>query len=264
MRFPLQKSSMPFILAFASVLRRRSFLWGFLFFWQPYREASLPAIRKSREDPPYRPFPLCHDLSFCGAHSLLCHFQETYNIMLFNGMKDDMHAIWDTAVKNISFSRALWVSSFYRPLSSIFGIGCRNERALRLSAASRPFCWCAAFHPYFAIFCRFGGGFHSDDGIHWESAARTKSKLLNEAILDDGQALYRAYATHKRATEKFCAPLRWRKCGRPFGFLAAMGTRRPSMKPLRAPKRRQPASSGPPCRGHLRGKLCPLAPFAFL
>ena len=44
--FPLQKSSMPFILAFASVLRRRSFLWGFLFFWQPYREASLPAIRK--------------------------------------------------------------------------------------------------------------------------------------------------------------------------------------------------------------------------
>lgn len=35
-----------FILAFASVLRRRSFLWGFLFFWQPYREASLPAIRK--------------------------------------------------------------------------------------------------------------------------------------------------------------------------------------------------------------------------
>lgn len=70
-----------------------------------------------------------------------------------------------------------------------------------------PFCWCAAFHPYFAIFCRFGGGFHSDDGIHWESAARTKSKLLNEAILDDGQALYRAYATHKRATEKVLRPL---------------------------------------------------------
>lgn len=78
---------------------------------------------------------------------------------------------------------------------------------MRLSAASRPFCWCAAFHPYFAIFCRFGGGFHSDDGIHWESAARTKSKLLNEAILDDGQALYRAYATHKRATEKVLRPL---------------------------------------------------------
>lgn len=33
-----------------------------------------PLSGKSREDPPYRPFPLCHDLSFCGAHSLLCHF----------------------------------------------------------------------------------------------------------------------------------------------------------------------------------------------
>ncbi|WP_237925753.1 LTA synthase family protein [Acidaminococcus intestini] len=135
-------------------------------------------------------------------------FQETYNIMLFNGMKDDMHAIWDTAVKEYQlFPRlvgvlllsALVIHLWHR-LQERKGIAPqRRVKAL--------FAGALLFIPIFAIFCRFGGGFHSDDGIHWESAARTKSKLLNEAILDDGQALYRAYATHKRATEKVLRPL---------------------------------------------------------
>ena len=63
------------------------------------------------------------------------------------------------------------------------------------------------FVPVFAIFCRFGGAFHSDGGVPWESAARTRYVVLNEAILDDGQALYRAYSTHKRATEKALRPI---------------------------------------------------------
>ena len=33
--------------------------------------------------------------------------------------------------------------------------------------------------------------FNYAHSINWESAARLKSNLLNEAILDDGQALYR-------------------------------------------------------------------------
>jgi phosphoglycerol transferase MdoB-like AlkP superfamily enzyme len=55
------------------------------------------------------------------------------------------------------------------------------------------------FLPVFAVFCRFGGAFNSDNGVPWEDAARTRSHLLNEAILDDGQALYRALKTHERA-----------------------------------------------------------------
>lgn len=109
-------------------------------------------------------------------------FQETYNIMLFNGMKDDMHAIWDTAVKEYQlFPRlvgvlllsALVIHLWHR-LQERKGIAPqRRVKAL--------FAGALLFIPIFAIFCRFGGGFHSDDGIHWESAARTKSKLLNEA-----------------------------------------------------------------------------------
>lgn len=47
--------------------------------------------------------------------------------------------------------------------------------------------------PVFWIFVRYGGAFSYSSSINWESAARTKSNLLNEAILDDGQALYRVY-----------------------------------------------------------------------
>lgn len=41
------------------------------------------------------------------------------------------------------------------------------------------------------VFVRYDGAFNYAHSINWESAARLKSNLLNEAILDDGQALYR-------------------------------------------------------------------------
>lgn len=41
----------------------------------------------------------------------------------------------------------------------------------------------------------------------WESAARTRYVVLNEAVLDDGQALYRAYITHKRAKNRANRPI---------------------------------------------------------
>lgn len=41
----------------------------------------------------------------------------------------------------------------------------------------------------------------------WESAARTRHVVLNEAVLDDGQALYRAYITHKRAKSRANRPI---------------------------------------------------------
>ena len=41
----------------------------------------------------------------------------------------------------------------------------------------------------------------------WESAARTRYVVLNEAVLDDGQALYRAYITHKRAKSRANRPI---------------------------------------------------------
>ena len=45
----------------------------------------------------------------------------------------------------------------------------------------------------FMYIVRFGGGYNYDTSIYWENAARMKSNLLNEAIMDDGQALYRTW-----------------------------------------------------------------------
>ncbi|WP_094604160.1 hypothetical protein SPSIL_042950 [Sporomusa silvacetica DSM 10669] len=50
----------------------------------------------------------------------------------------------------------------------------------------------------FMIFTRFGGSLTYANSIHWENAAVSKDNFLNEAILDDVQALYRAYSTYNK------------------------------------------------------------------
>ena len=48
------------------------------------------------------------------------------------------------------------------------------------------------------LFARFGGSFTYASGVNWENAGVTSDYFLNECILDDVQALYRARAMHKR------------------------------------------------------------------
>jgi len=48
--------------------------------------------------------------------------------------------------------------------------------------------------PILCVFVRWGGAFNYQHGISWLSAARFNSQLLNEATLDDGQALTRVWA----------------------------------------------------------------------
>jgi len=50
----------------------------------------------------------------------------------------------------------------------------------------------------FGLFVRFGGSFTYGNGINWENAGVTTDDFLNECILDDAQALYRARAMAKR------------------------------------------------------------------
>ncbi|MBQ3450718.1 MAG: LTA synthase family protein, partial [Selenomonadaceae bacterium] len=50
----------------------------------------------------------------------------------------------------------------------------------------------------FGLFVRFGGSFTYASGLNWENAGVTTDDFLNECILDDAQALYRARAMAKR------------------------------------------------------------------
>ena len=50
----------------------------------------------------------------------------------------------------------------------------------------------------FAVFVRKGGSFTYNGSIYWKNAARMSQHLLNEAILDDIQAIYKASRIHKQ------------------------------------------------------------------
>lgn len=49
-----------------------------------------------------------------------------------------------------------------------------------------------------SIFIRFGGSMTYAYNVDWENSGITRDQLLNEAVLDDVQALYRAYELHER------------------------------------------------------------------
>ena len=116
-------------------------------------------------------------------------------MMLINGAHDDIYAILVTAVKEYQL---LWRF----PLALVLGIALayglriwlRNLLGKSFEAVQHKKLVIALTLPVLAVLCvfvRYGGAFNYAHSINWESAARLKSNLLNEAILDDGQALYR-------------------------------------------------------------------------
>lgn len=135
-------------------------------------------------------------------------FHNTFDIMIFNGMKDDHQAIWQTMVEQY----ALWPRLAGAILLTVVCIWIwvkiahtktwYPKRHARFVTAG-----VIVLFPIFAVFCRFGGGFSMDSGVPWESAARFNNHLLNEAVLDDGQALYRAHTMYKRSHEKVLRPI---------------------------------------------------------
>ena len=126
-------------------------------------------------------------------------FNSGYNLMLFNGVKDDWHAIYETAVKQYQLYPRL-IGVFITFLILIYVL----RRILNTQT------WQPRKHKKtiiaitlvllfpFMYIVRFGGGYNYDTSMYWENAARMKSNLLNEAIMDDGQALYRTWSMLQR------------------------------------------------------------------
>jgi len=130
-------------------------------------------------------------------------FHQSYNIMLFNGMKDDKTAIWQTMVSQYQLWPRLAGCIILAAILVYLWYRFSQTKTWTPKQYVRPVvCVIVLFLPVFGIFCRFGGAFNSDSGVPWEDAGQTRSHLLNEAILDDGQALYRAYKTYQRAYSK--------------------------------------------------------------
>lgn len=129
-------------------------------------------------------------------------FNSGFNMMLINGMHDDIKAIIMTGISEYQLlwrlPAAIIVGIIICYLLKIYLEYCPNIDFNNLKHKKIVAVFTVLFIPAFWIFVRFGGAFTYADSIKWVSAARLKNNLLNEAILDDGQALHRVYDTKRK------------------------------------------------------------------
>lgn len=131
-------------------------------------------------------------------------FHMAFNQFLFNTFRDDVQALFVTLIQQYDLVPRLLAATVIS-----IGLGYVLKKWLRIGTFVLPrynrrwMRW--AFRTgliggvcFFVMFTRFGGSLTYAHDVSWENAGVTKDDLLNEAILDDVQALYRAYAMHER------------------------------------------------------------------
>jgi phosphoglycerol transferase MdoB-like AlkP superfamily enzyme len=139
-------------------------------------------------------------------------FNASFDIMLINGAHDDWNAIIDTAINEYGLFWKLPLAIVIASLLAFIFFKILNIKTLYIyiyiNGKKTLAVYSIAmliFLTVFAVFIRYGGAFNYANSITWENAARLKSNLLNEAILDDAQALYRVKSIYKRSKSKINA-----------------------------------------------------------
>ena len=133
-------------------------------------------------------------------------FHSTFGLEVVHGLNDDVSAIFMTMIEEYGLiwrfilaliltlmcimilSRLLLFKTFPLP---------EFENKVKTKTAGLV-AGLVLFIAAFFIFVRFGGSFNYAGGVNWENAGVTSDNFLNECILDDVQALYRANAMEKR------------------------------------------------------------------
>ncbi len=132
-------------------------------------------------------------------------FHHAFSPFIFNTFNDDVGAIVSTSIDQY---HAVW--------RTLVGLGCTAVLIILLRGCfSRLTPWIAkplwqvrrrsmvvtlfvcCLVPLF-VFIRFGGSFTFNGSIYWKNAARLNQHLLNEAVLDDIQSLYKASRLYKK------------------------------------------------------------------
>lgn len=129
-------------------------------------------------------------------------FHTTYSLQVVAGANDDIGAIFSMLVAEYGLVwrlglAILLAAALTLVLRALFRAG---TAALPRVFAGHPLrflpCFLVCFTLFF-LFARFGGALSYSGGVNWENAGVTRDDFLNECILDDGQALYRAYEMNK-------------------------------------------------------------------
>ncbi|SHJ53481.1 Phosphoglycerol transferase MdoB [Propionispora hippei DSM 15287] len=134
-------------------------------------------------------------------------FHTGFNQMIFNTLRDDISALSYTLVVDyylpfLVLSAGIISYILCRLLQRILARDtyaapqfAQNYQRLLFRVAIVT---CIAL---FMVFTRFGGSLTYAHSLHWENAAATGDDFLNEAVIDDIQALYRAYSIQERVQE---------------------------------------------------------------
>ena len=131
-------------------------------------------------------------------------FHVTFNQNIFNTVNDDMYALFITMIQEYNLPvRVLGGVLIGYIMYYLFKIillrsNCKFPQFSTKWKTILLRCIVIGLIPAFMIFMRFGGSFTYNHSINWENSAMTKDTFLNEAILDDVQALYRAYSVNER------------------------------------------------------------------
>ncbi len=131
-------------------------------------------------------------------------FQNAFSPFVFNTFQDDVYAIVKTSIDQYN---AVWrvlggivcalISGFillktYKiaPLLARPALETKHKKLVIIA-------FCVLLVPL-AVFLRKGGAFSYTHSIYWKNAARMNQHILNETILDDVQALYKASRIYKQ------------------------------------------------------------------
>lgn len=131
-------------------------------------------------------------------------FHMAFNQFLFNTFRDDVYALFLTLIQQYDLVPRLLAAAV---VTMLFGWGLKkgllaktypppryNRRLFRWAFRTVSICILGLF----IVFSRYSGSLTYAYDVSWENSGVTKDDLLNEAILDDVQALYRAYVMHER------------------------------------------------------------------
>jgi phosphoglycerol transferase MdoB-like AlkP superfamily enzyme len=131
-------------------------------------------------------------------------FHAGFNQLIFNTLNDDVTAIFYTLVQQYNLPARLVMTAITTLLLSKLLQVWLHTPTYHLPHFKKwyqniAFRACLLVVIYnLMIFIRFGGSMTYAYNIDWENSGVTKDEFLNEAILDDVQALYRAYSLHER------------------------------------------------------------------
>lgn len=127
-------------------------------------------------------------------------FDSGFNQFIFNTFRDDTRALFYSSLHYVPLGIILLIPICFLLCKALRR--CLDTKVFNFPKFSKPYytvgflIFLLLFSYTFWRFVRFGGGL-TENSVRWTNAAKTNQLLLNEAILDDFQALSRAYDTHE-------------------------------------------------------------------